>query len=68
MYDDLEQLKKAREVLIRERRARTATIANASGSTLDAAMDAFLKVQNTIELVELAIERIADEEEMDEEE
>ena len=68
MYDDLEQLKKAREVLIRERRARTSTIANASGSTLDAAMDAFLKVQNTIELVELAIERIADEEEMDEEE
>jgi hypothetical protein len=66
MSDDLEQLIKAREALIRERRTRTATIASTSGSISDAAMDAFIKVENAIESVELAIERLQDEEEMEE--
>jgi hypothetical protein len=68
MSDDLEQLIKAREALIRERRTRTATIASTSGSISDAAMDAFIKVENAIESVELAIERLQDEEEEDGEE
>ena len=67
MSDDLEQLKKAREVLIRERRIRVATIVKAGDSNIDDAMDAFVKVQNAIESVELAIERLQDEEEMDDE-
>jgi hypothetical protein len=67
MSDDLEQLKKAREVLIKERRSRVATIVKAGDSNLDDAMDAFVKVQNAIESVELAIEWLQQDEEEDEE-
>jgi uncharacterized membrane-anchored protein YitT (DUF2179 family) len=64
MSDDIKQLKKVREALIKERRTRMATILSTSGSISDAAMDALIKVQNAIEAVEVAI----DEEEMIEEE
>jgi predicted metal-dependent peptidase len=50
MPDDLNQLKKAREALIRERRNRAATIVSTSGSIGDAALDALIKVQEAIEV------------------
>ena len=68
MPDDLDQLKKAREALMRERRNRAATIVSTSGSIGDAALDALIKVQEAIEVIDLAIEDLRyEEEDMDEE-
>ena len=66
MPDDLNQLKKAREALIRERRNRAATIVSTSGSIGDAALDALIKVQEAIEVIDLAIEELRYEEDEDE--
>jgi predicted metal-dependent peptidase len=69
MPDDLNQLKKAREALIRERRNRAATIVSTSGSIGDAALDALIKVQEAIEVIDLAIEDLRyEEEDLDEDE
>jgi hypothetical protein len=66
MPDDLDLLKKAREALIRERRNRAATIVSTSGSIGDAALDALIKVQEAIEVIDLAIEELRYEEDEDE--
>jgi len=63
MPDDLDQLKKAREALMRERRNRAPTIVSTSGSIGDAALDALIKVQEAIEVIDLAIEDLRYEEE-----
>ncbi|WP_024517961.1 hypothetical protein [Bradyrhizobium sp. Tv2a-2] len=68
MADQLEELKKAREVLIRERRTRTATIVSTKGSIGDPALDAFIKVQEAIEAVNRAIDELDEAEEEYEEE
>ncbi len=68
MPDDLDLLKKAREALRRERRNRAAAIASASGSIGDAALDTLIKVQEALEVIDLAIEDLRyEEEDMDEE-
>ena len=70
MSDDLAQLMKAREALIRERRSRTATIVKTSGSISDDAMNAFIKVQEAIEVIDAAIDGLRyeqEDEEMDDE-
>jgi hypothetical protein len=69
MPNDLDQLRKAREALIRERRTRTATIVSTSGSIGDSALDAFMKVQEAIEAVNSAIDELeaADYDEEDDE-
>ena len=70
MSDDLAQLMKAREALIRERRSRTATIVKTSGSISDDAINAFIKVQEAIEVIDAAIDGLRyeqEDEEMDDE-
>jgi hypothetical protein len=63
MANDLDQLKKAREALIKERIKRTTTILTGGASITETAMDNFVKVQEAIEAVERAIEQLEDEEE-----
>jgi hypothetical protein len=67
--DDLQDLTNARNALIRERSTRVKTLA-APGAIANGALDALIKVQQAIDVIDRAIEELEEamEEDDDEEE
>jgi hypothetical protein len=67
--DHLQELEKARAALVKKRRTLVQTIANSSDIP-DGAIQALIEVQQAIEVIDLAVEELADaelEEELEEE-